>query len=185
MTAFLIVFTGLLGLLIGSFLNVVAYRVPRGESLVTPASHCPSCEHPIRPWHNVPVLGWLLLRGRCADCGTRISPRYPLVELGTGVAFAAVAARLLQLDLGSAVPAYLYFTAVGIALALIDLDCRRLPNALVLPSYPVLARAARGLGVVAARLVVAGPRRHRRRRRCSRSTSWSRSSSRRRWASGT
>lgn len=139
MTALLTVYAGLLGLLIGSFLNVVVYRVPRGESLVRPGSHCPECGHPIRARHNIPVLGWLVLRGRCADCGTRISPRYPLVELGTGLAFVAVALRLAHLDLRSAIPAYLWFTAVGIALALIDLDCRRLPNALVLPSYPVLA----------------------------------------------
>jgi leader peptidase (prepilin peptidase)/N-methyltransferase len=132
------------GAVIGSFLNVVVYRVPRGESLVRPESHCPECGHPIRARHNVPVLGWLVLRGRCADCGTRISVRYPAVELGTGVAFALVTWRLLELDLLSAVPALLYFTAAGIALALIDLDCRRLPNAIVLPSYPVLAVALAG-----------------------------------------
>ena len=73
--------------------------------------------------------------------GVRVSPRYPLVELGTAVAFVAVTFRLDQLDLRSAIPAYLYFTAVGIALALIDLDCRRLPNVLVLPSYPILTVA--------------------------------------------
>ena len=129
------------GAVIGSFLNVVVYRVPRGESLVRPESHCPECGRPIRARHNVPVLGWLVLRGRCADCGTRISVRYPAVELGTGVAFAVVAARLAQLHLLSAVPAFMYFTAAGIALALVDLDCRRLPNAIVLPSYPVLAVA--------------------------------------------
>jgi leader peptidase (prepilin peptidase)/N-methyltransferase len=132
------------GVVIGSFLNVVVYRVPRGESLVHPASHCPACLAPIRPWHNVPVLGWLVLRGRCADCRTRIPVRYPLVELGTGLAFVAVAARLEQLRLLSALPAFEYFTAVGIALALIDLEVRRLPNAIVLPSYPVLAVALAG-----------------------------------------
>ncbi len=138
-TALVLAFVGLVGLAVGSFLNVVVYRVPRGESLLHPGSHCPSCEHPIRERHNVPVLGWLILRGRCADCGARISPRYPLVELGTGVAFVLVAARLHQLGLGSAAPAWLWFTAAGIALALIDLDTHRLPNAIVLPSYPVLA----------------------------------------------
>ena len=140
----LAVFAFVLGAVIGSFLNVVVYRVPRGESLVRPDSHCPECSSPIRARHNVPLLGWLVLRGRCADCGTRISVRYPLVELGTGVAFAVVAARLAQLHLLSAVPAFFWFTAVGIALALIDLDCRRLPNAIVLPSYPVLAVALAG-----------------------------------------
>ncbi len=129
----------LLGLAVGSFLNVVVYRVPRGGSLVRPASRCPSCGRPIRNRHNVPVLGWLLLRGRCADCDAPISLRYPLVELATAVVFAALAVRLERLHLLSALPAYLYFAAVGIALSLIDLDCRRLPKSIVLPSYPVLA----------------------------------------------
>ena len=137
-SAALLLLTGVLGLAVGSFLNVVIYRVPRGESVVSPPSHCPSCDHPIRGWHNIPVLSWLMLRGRCADCKAKISPRYPLVELGTGVLFVAVTFRLAQLELRSAIPAYLYFTALGIALALIDLDVRRLPNALVLPSYPVI-----------------------------------------------
>jgi leader peptidase (prepilin peptidase)/N-methyltransferase len=130
---------GLFGLVVGSFLNVVIYRIPRGESLVRPASHCPSCGRPIRRRHNVPLAGWLALRGRCADCRTRIGGRYPLVELATGLLFLAVALRMDQLHLLSALPAYLYFAAIGIALAVIDLDCRRLPDAIVLPSYPVLA----------------------------------------------
>ena len=71
----------LFGLAIGSFLNVVIYRVPRQESIVSPGSHCPSCDNPIKGRHNVPVVGWLLLRGRCASCRARISARYPLVEL--------------------------------------------------------------------------------------------------------
>jgi leader peptidase (prepilin peptidase)/N-methyltransferase len=135
----LIAAVALLGLAIGSFLNVVIYRVPVGESLLHPSSHCPDCDHPIRNRHNVPVLGWLLLRGRCADCAVPISPRYPLVELGTGVAFVGVTLRLAALHQLATLPAFLYFTAIGIALALIDLDCHRLPNAIVLPSYPVLA----------------------------------------------
>ena len=129
----------ILGLSIGSFLNVVVYRVPRAESVVSPPSRCPRCGMPIRPKHNQPVVGWLVLRGRCADCGAPISARYPLVELGTGLLFAALTWRLEQLDLLSALPAYLWFGATGIALALIDLDLRKLPNAIVLPSYPVLA----------------------------------------------
>ncbi len=129
----------LLGLAIGSFLNVVIYRVPRGDSLITPASHCPSCNVPIRNRHNIPVFGWLILRGRCADCGASISMRYPLVEFSTASLFVAVTLRLSDLGLLTALPAYLYFAAIGIALALIDLDCRRLPNAIVYPSYPVIA----------------------------------------------
>lgn len=130
------VFAGLLGLAIGSFLNVVVHRVPRGASVVRPPSACPACGHPIRARHNVPVLGWLVLRGRCFDCAAPISPRYPLVELGTGVGFALVALRFSD-DLGL-LPAYLTFTALAVALALIDLDTRRLPNVIVLPSYAVL-----------------------------------------------
>jgi leader peptidase (prepilin peptidase)/N-methyltransferase len=130
---------GILGLAIGSFLNVVIYRVPAGESLVRPPSRCPSCGAAIRNRHNVPVVGWLVLRGRCYDCHAPISARYPLVELATGLLFAFVTLRILDLHLGAAVPAYLYFVAAGIALTMIDVDHKRLPNAIVLPSYGVLA----------------------------------------------
>lgn len=132
----LLVLIALLGLAIGSFLTVVIDRVPRGESVVRPGSRCPGCGTPIRARHNIPVLGWLILRGRCASCGARINARYPLVELTTCLLFV-----LLTLRIGAtaALPAYLYLGAVGIALAAIDLDTRRLPNAIVLPSYPVLA----------------------------------------------
>ena len=131
------VLAAVLGLAIGSFLNVVIHRVPRGESVVSPPSACPACGAQIRNRHNVPVVGWLLLRGRCYDCGEPISARYPLVEAGTAVLFALMALRLA--DVPAALPAYLWFAAIGIALALIDLDVKRLPNAIVLPSYPVLA----------------------------------------------
>ena len=80
------------GLLIGSFVNVVAYRVPEGISIVRPSSACPVCAAPIRPRDNLPVLSWLLLRGRCRDCGAPISVRYPIVELATGLLFGAAAA---------------------------------------------------------------------------------------------
>ena len=133
---FLLGVAGLLGLAVGSFLNVVIHRVPRDESLVRPGSHCPQCGAAIRNRHNVPVFGWLLLRGRCADCRTPISVRYPLVEAGTAALFVAVAAKF---GLTWALPAYLYLAAVAIALALIDLDVMRLPNAIVLPSYVVAA----------------------------------------------
>jgi leader peptidase (prepilin peptidase)/N-methyltransferase len=132
--AVLVVAAAVLGLLVGSFLNVVIHRVPRGESVVRPPSYCPGCGQTIKTRHNVPVFGWLVLRGRCAGCGARISVRYPLVEFGAAVLFALLALRLDPPDL----PALLYFGAIGIALALIDLDCRRLPDAIVLPSYPVL-----------------------------------------------
>jgi leader peptidase (prepilin peptidase)/N-methyltransferase len=132
----LLLFVGLLGLLIGSFLNVVIHRVPRGESVVSPPSACPACSTPIRPRDNVPVVGWLLLKGRCRDCQAPISSRYPLVEAATAGLFVVMA---LRFGYDWALPAYLYLAAVGLALALIDLDCKRLPDALTLPSYPLAA----------------------------------------------
>jgi leader peptidase (prepilin peptidase)/N-methyltransferase len=136
---FLLVVVATLGLAIGSFLNVVIFRVPLGLSLITPSSHCPHCGKPIRNRHNVPVAGWFILRGRCAACAAPISFRYPLVEFGTAAAFVAVSWRLWSTGSLSVLPAWLYFCAIGIALAAIDIDCHRLPNVLVLPSYPVLA----------------------------------------------
>jgi leader peptidase (prepilin peptidase) / N-methyltransferase len=133
------VLAGVLGLAIGSFLNVVIYRVPAGESVVHPPSRCPNCGATIRNRHNVPVLGWLVLRGKCFDCKAPISPRYPIVELVTGLLFFAVTWRVLHLDLGEALPAYLWFTAIGIALTMIDIDHKRLPDKIVLPSWIVLA----------------------------------------------
>jgi leader peptidase (prepilin peptidase) / N-methyltransferase len=141
-TASEIALAAALGAVIGSFLNVVVYRLPRGESLVTPGSHCPSCEHAIAPVDNVPVVSWLLLRGRCRQCGARISPRYPLVELITALAFAAVVAvRGFDAQLVLELP----FVACLIVLAGIDLDHRLLPNKIV---YPMAA-----YGLVATLLV--------------------------------
>src|SRR5580658_10217006 len=80
------------GAAVGSFLNVVVYRLPAGKSLVYPGSSCPVCGHPIRWYHNIPLVSWLLLRGRCHDCGTGISSRYPLVELTGGLLFVGLAA---------------------------------------------------------------------------------------------
>jgi leader peptidase (prepilin peptidase)/N-methyltransferase len=131
---FIIICCGLFGAIVGSFLNVVIWRVPRDESLLHPPSHCPGCDQPVRPRDNVPVLGWLILRGRCRDCQTPISSRYPLVEGGTGVLFALTA---WYFGLSWALPAFLYLVAIGVALALIDLDVQRLPNRIVLPSYLV------------------------------------------------
>ena len=129
-----LVLAGVSGLMIGSFLNVVVHRVPRDESLIRPGSRCPGCGAAVRIWQNVPVASWVVLRGRCAGCGTRISVRYPLVELGTAGLFVAVTARF---GVGWVLPAYLYLAAVAVALALIDLDVQRLPNRIVLPSYLV------------------------------------------------
>jgi leader peptidase (prepilin peptidase)/N-methyltransferase len=139
----LVAVVAVIGLLIGSFLNVVIWRVPRGESVVSPPSACPACGRGIRPRDNVPVLSWVLLRGRCRDCAEPISRRYPLVELATGVVFAVLAVRF---GADAALPAFLYLGAIGVALWMIDLDVKRLPNAIVLPSYAV----AGGLLTVAA-----------------------------------
>jgi leader peptidase (prepilin peptidase)/N-methyltransferase len=128
------------GLVIGSFLNVVAYRLPRGESLVAPPSHCPGCDTPIKPWDNIPLLSWIFLRGRCRSCSERISPRYPLVELATAVLFGAlVLARGLTDDLVVLLP----FAAMLIAVADIDLEHRIVPNRIVVPMavYGVVASA--------------------------------------------
>jgi leader peptidase (prepilin peptidase)/N-methyltransferase len=142
---------GLLGLAVGSFLNVVVWRLPRGESLSHPASACPACGRPIRTRDNVPVLSWLLLRGRCRDCGAPISRRYPAVELGTAALFLAFTVAIGGVaGLPWAVPAFLYLAAVSVALALIDVDTHTLPNRIVLPAYPVslvlLAVASAGSG---------------------------------------
>jgi leader peptidase (prepilin peptidase) / N-methyltransferase len=133
------VLAGVVGLAIGSFLNVVIYRVPANESVVHPPSRCPNCGATIRNRHNVPVLGWLVLRGRCFDCSAPISARYPVIELLTGLLFAAMTWRILDLDLAAALPAFLYFTAIGIALTMIDIDHKRLPDKIVLPSWIVIA----------------------------------------------
>lgn len=125
-----------LGLLVGSFLNVVILRVPAGESVVVPPSRCGTCGAAIRPADNLPVLSWLLLRGRARCCGEPISPRYPLVELLAGGAFAGVAAWLGP---SWELPAYLYVAAVSIALAVIDLDTLLLPYSIVMPSYGIVA----------------------------------------------
>jgi len=120
----------LLGAVIGSFLNVVIHRLPLGESLVSPGSHCPSCGAAVRARDNVPVLSWLLLQGRCRHCGAPISPRYPIVEAITAAAFAAVVAiRGFDDDLWLELP----FVACLIALAGIDLDHKLLPNKIVYP----------------------------------------------------
>ncbi|HEX8645269.1 MAG TPA: prepilin peptidase [Thermoleophilaceae bacterium] len=119
-----------LGLMIGSFLNVVAYRLPRGESLVKPGSHCTTCGTDVKPWDNIPVLSWLILRGRCRGCDERIAGSYPLVELVTGVVFAAIAAvGGLDLDLVYELP----FAAMMITVARIDLEHRIIPNKILLP----------------------------------------------------
>ncbi|MDO9408245.1 A24 family peptidase [Patulibacter sp.] len=152
----LIVLAAAFGLLIGSFLNVVVYRLPNGLSVVTGRSECPECHHQIRAYDNVPVLSWLVLRGRCRDCGTSISARYPLVEGATALLWALVAA--VADDTVDAVLGIVLVTAL-VPITLIDLDHRRIPNAITLPAAVIalvagtaidpggeLGRVAAGLG---------------------------------------
>lgn len=132
-----VVGAGLLGTIIGSFVNVLVWRVPRELSLVSPGSACPHCGAAIRPWDNVPILSWLVLRGKCRACHAPISVRYPLVEAATGVGFAGVA--LVAAEDPWSWPAAFYLVTISVALGLIDLETRRLPNKIVLPSYPIAA----------------------------------------------
>lgn len=131
MLALLIVACGLLGVAVGSFLNVVIYRVPRNESIVSPRSHCPTCTSPIKEYDNIPVISWLILRGHCRNCDATISPRYLVVELTTGVLFAGLAARSgYSWDL----PAFAILLASLLALSCIDLELLVLPKKVIYPS---------------------------------------------------
>ena len=128
MLIYLIVGCALLGLIIGSFLNVVIYRVPQHLSLVSPNSFCPACSKPILRRDNVPVLSWLLLKGRCRSCGAGISARYPLVEILCAGLFAGAAARV---GFNGELPALLILLSALLALASIDLDQLILPKVIV------------------------------------------------------
>lgn len=144
---FLLPVAAVFGLIIGSFINVVIHRVPSGSSLLT-ASVCPHCGAAIRPLHNVPVISWLALRGKCASCGGTISAQYPLIELATGAAFVLVflwvgnpfANLAGGVDWAGVLLLALlwYFAAISLALTAIDIRHHRLPNAIVLPSYAVI-----------------------------------------------
>lgn len=139
----ILVLTGiLLGLAIGSFANVVAHRVPLRRSVVSPPSACPRCETRIRPADNIPVVSWLLLRGRCRDCNEPISVRYPVVEALTAALFVAV---VLVIGERWVVAAYWWFVAVTVTLTLTDLDHKLIPNRILFPGTAV-GVALLGLG---------------------------------------
>ena len=160
MTLVVPILVGVLGASIGSFLNVVIHRVPRGLSVVSPPSACPACGTRIRATDNIPVLSWLLLRGRCRACREPFSVRYAVIELVTALVFAGLAALAAPGILTAPTAALaaaavlelialLWFAGIGIALAAIDLDTHRLPDAIVLPSYGVLAALLGGAALLA------------------------------------
>jgi leader peptidase (prepilin peptidase)/N-methyltransferase len=120
---------GVLGLIFGSFLNVVAYRLPRGESLARPASRCPGCDAPIKPYDNVPVLSWLALRGRCRSCKAAIAWRYPLVELATAL---LLALTVVVVGPNQDVWLGLAFVLLLVPVTVIDIDFRIIPNKLMI-----------------------------------------------------
>lgn len=134
-----------LGLVFGSFANVAIHRIPDGGSVLRPRSACPECAAPISPRDNIPVLSWLLLRGRCRGCAAPISARYPVVELLCGVLFAGVGARI---GVDWALPGYLLFAWTLLVVAAIDTRTRRIPNRLTYPLTPALL-ALLGLAAVA------------------------------------
>jgi len=154
---FLYVLCACLGLVIGSFLNVCIYRVPAGRSIVSPGSSCPGCNTPIKPWHNIPVISYLLLRGRCSSCGMRISPRYPLVELLNALAYVFT---LHQFGPTAKSVVVMALMSTFIVVTFIDLDHRIIPNGITLPGMVaglVLGPLAMGTGMLGSVLgLVAG-----------------------------
>jgi leader peptidase (prepilin peptidase) / N-methyltransferase len=135
-------FAGVLGAIVGSFLNVVTYRLPRHESLVTPASHCPNCDTPVKSYDNIPILSWLLLRGHCRSCAEPISPRYPLVEALTA---ALCAGAVLVHHSASAIALSVALILLVVPAALIDLEHRIIPNRLT--AFGALTALAIGLAL--------------------------------------
>jgi leader peptidase (prepilin peptidase)/N-methyltransferase len=131
MTATEIIFAALIGAMLGSFLNVVVYRLPRGESLLSPGSHCPTCNVSVKPYDNVPVLAWMWLHGRCRACRAAISPRYPLVEAATAALCAGV---VLARSSAGGISLGVLAVLVLVPVALIDLDHHVIPNRITRPA---------------------------------------------------
>jgi len=127
-----IAFFFLFGIVVGSFLNVCITRIPEEISIVSPGSRCPRCGTPIKPYDNVPVLGWLWLRGKCRSCGLPISPMYPLIELATGLLFVAA---FLEFGITQATVKWLVFTCLIVILAVTDLRVRLLPDVVNWPGF--------------------------------------------------
>ncbi len=141
-------FTFIFGLLVGSFLNVCIFRLPEGKSIVSPPSSCPACGSPVRFYDNIPVVSYLMLRGKCRSCGVRISPQYPLVELLNGVLYVAVLLRV-GLEAPMVTAAYLAFVSTLIVIFFIDMKHQIIPNIITLPGIP--------LGIVAGAFFLPDP----------------------------
>ena len=122
------IFLFIIGSAIGSFLNVVIYRVPLGKSIVSPPSSCPSCGERIKPYHNIPILGWIILGGKCANCKEKISIRYPIIEFLTGLLAVAIYYKLKTIDIFFVVDFTIFATLL--ALTMIDIDYKAVPDSL-------------------------------------------------------
>jgi len=127
------------GLIIGSFLNVCIYRVPREKSIVSPPSACPGCGSPINPWDNIPVISYIILAGKCRHCGVKISLRYPTVELLNGLMYSAV---LLHFGIGWHLPLLFALISAMIVITFIDLDFQIIPDVITLPGMLIGLAAA-------------------------------------------
>lgn len=144
--ALVLLLSGIFGLVIGSFLNVCIYRLPRGKSIVSPPSACPRCSTPLRPWENIPVVSYLFLRGRCRGCGEPISLRYPLVELLNGALYVLV---VYTFGTGWHLPLLFAFVSALVVITFIDLDFQIIPDVITLPGIVI--------GLAAASLVLPDP----------------------------
>lgn len=139
-----VVFCFVVGTIVGSFLNVCIFRIPRRQSIVHPGSHCPSCNHPIRPWHNIPIFSFILLRGRCRSCAAPISWRYPTVEALNGILYI-----LVFLKYGISITGFVYavFSSFLVLISFIDLDHQIIPDRLSLPGLLFVLLPAIGFTV--------------------------------------
>jgi len=122
------IFLFLIGVSVGSFLNVVIYRVPLGKSIISPPSSCPKCNTKIKPWHNIPILSWIILKGRCAYCGEKISARYPVIELLTGILAVLIYQKMHTFDIFFIINFSLF--ALLLTLSMIDIDYKAVPDSL-------------------------------------------------------
>jgi leader peptidase (prepilin peptidase) / N-methyltransferase len=145
MTIFL-VFSFILGLIVGSFLNVCIYRIPRNLSIVSPGSACPSCNEPIKPWDNIPLISYIMLMGKCRHCGQKISLKYPAIELLNGLLYAAV---FLKYGAGWGLPLFFLFVSAMVVITFIDLDFQIIPDSITLPGIAI--------GIAAAEFLVTDP----------------------------